>query len=73
MQAHMKLARNKKVWTMLDLPEQRGSITVSDVLRTEPGQAKDLIIREWCASVRDAYKNWHDVIGIPAMTELGVK
>src|SRR6266540_4157759 len=30
-QAHMKLAQNKKVWPMLDLPKQKGTITVSDV------------------------------------------
>jgi Family of unknown function (DUF5946) len=72
-QAHMKLAQNKKVWTMLDLPEQRGTITVSDVMKVEAGKQRDMIIRDWCASVWTAYKNWHDIIANLAKSELGVK
>lgn len=35
-QAHLQLAHHKQPWTMLDLPEERGIITVSDVLKAEP-------------------------------------
>jgi hypothetical protein len=71
--AHMKLAQNKKAWPTLDLPQQRGTITVSDVLKVEPGLKRDLIIRDWCSSVWTAYKNCHDVIATLAKSELGVK
>lgn len=72
-EAHMKLAQNKKAWTVLDLPDHRGTITVSDVLKTEPGKTRDLMIREWCSSVWTAYRNWHDIIATLAKTELGVR
>lgn len=70
--AHMKLARNKKTWTILSLPQQRGKVTVSDVLKAEPGQARDGKIREWCSSVWVAYKNWHQAMAMLAKTELNV-
>ncbi|GHN01810.1 hypothetical protein WSM22_32990 [Cytophagales bacterium WSM2-2] len=69
----MKLAQNKKVWTMIELPEQRGTITVADVLRAEPGPARDPAIKEWCSSVWAAYNTWHNVITALVKTELGVR
>jgi hypothetical protein len=71
-QAHMKLAQHKKEWTMLALPVQRGTITVSDVLKSEPGPTRDLIIKEWCSAVWTAYVKWHEVIAALARTELDV-
>jgi hypothetical protein len=71
-QAHMRLAQNKKAWPQLGLPEQRGAITVSDVLKSEPGQARDQMIKAWCSSVWSAYKDWHNTIEALAKTELGV-
>ncbi len=72
-QAHMKLAQNKKVWPQLELPKQRGTITVSSVLKTEPGQSRDLMIKEWCSSVWDAYKECHEDIKTLVRIELGVR
>jgi hypothetical protein len=70
--AHMKLAQNKHRWTLLDLPKQRGTITVSDVLKIESGLIRDLTIKEWCKSVWNAYHEWHPVIATLAKLELGV-
>jgi len=70
--AHMKLSQNKKTWPQLELPAQRGAITVSSVMKTEAGPARDKMIKAWCSSVWDAYKNWHSAIAALAKTELGI-
>ena len=53
--AHMTLARHKREWPKFELPETRGEITVADVLSEEAGAMRDAKIREWCASVWQAY------------------
>lgn len=61
--AHMKLAENKRPWPQLELPMQRGDITVIDVLQAVPGEPRDLMIRKWCAAVWNAYAPvWRDSI-----------
>jgi hypothetical protein len=69
-QAHMKMAANKKPWPRLSLPASRGQITVVDVLNTTPGPERDLMIKSWCASVWQAYADWHPGIAALAATEL---
>jgi len=54
--AHMKVAKNKKGWLKFNLPKSRGEITVSDVLNIPPGKNRDEMIRKWCVSVWDVYK-----------------
>jgi hypothetical protein len=70
--AHVRLSQNKKVWPSLVLPEDRGNITVSDVLQAEAGTPRDLMIKNWCESVWVAYGNWHAVIAHLAKTELKI-
>lgn len=61
--AHMKLAENKRPWPQLELPIQRGDITVIDVLQAAPGEPRDLMIRKWCEAVWNAYAPvWRDAI-----------
>ncbi len=67
--AHMKMARNKKPWPKIELPEDRGEITVKDVLETEPGQQRDEMIRSWCSSVWKRYEASHEIIRELAETE----
>lgn len=69
-QAHLKLAQNKKEWKILELPEKRGIITVSDVLKSPAGEQRDKMIKEWCVSVWDAYRNWYETIENLAQTEM---
>ncbi len=57
--AHMALAKHRKEWPKFDLPEFRGEITISDVLNESPGEKRDVLIRKWCASVWQAYRNSH--------------
>jgi hypothetical protein len=68
--AHMKMAENKKAWPRHPLPAERGEITVTDVLKTTPGQERDLMIKSWCTYVWNAYHDWHPTIAALAATEL---
>jgi len=58
-EAHMRLAKNKNQWPVFDLPAHRGNIGVSDVLRAKPGPARDCAIKEWSASVWEAWSDSH--------------
>jgi Family of unknown function (DUF5946) len=53
--AHMLLGRRKREWPRVYLPEDRGSITVRDVLAASAGAERDAAIDNWCASVWSAF------------------
>ena len=53
---HMTLAQNRTTWPTFKLPQARGTITVSDVVAAPPGDERDDIIRKWCISVWDAWR-----------------
>jgi hypothetical protein len=55
-QAHLQVAKNKQALPSVIFPAERGEITVSDVLAKPPGQERDEMIYEWCASVWEAYE-----------------
>jgi len=57
--AHMEMARTKRDWPAIELPDERGDVTVSDVLAAPPGAERDSMIDTWCASVWGAYKQSH--------------
>jgi L,D-peptidoglycan transpeptidase YkuD (ErfK/YbiS/YcfS/YnhG family) len=61
-QAHMMLAKNRKDWLKFELPKERGSLSVSDVLKEEPGPNRDLAIKKWCEEVWKAYSDSRDKI-----------
>lgn len=69
--AHMEMAKEKKQWPVFVLPEQHGDITVADVLRAEPGTARDAMIHAWCESVWNAWRKNHDAVKQLAKAELG--
>jgi hypothetical protein len=50
-EAHIQLGRRKREWPRFDLPEDRGSMTVSDVLSAPAGVERDIAIHDWCRSV----------------------
>ena len=54
-QVHMQLAKQRKYWPEIQLPEDRGEITVADVLDAEPGRQRDEMIDAWCRSVWQAF------------------
>lgn len=61
-QAHLELAKNKRNLPHISLPENRGEMTVLEVLKAAPGPERDEAIRSWCVSVWRAYENVRDVI-----------
>jgi len=60
--AHIQMSKNKKVWPTINLPQQRGEITFLNVLEAPPGRERDIIIKQWCISVWDAYVECHETI-----------
>ncbi len=60
--AHATLARTKRDWPILPLPENRGEKTVADVLVASPGPERDRAIDDWCGSVWTAFETAHDDI-----------
>lgn len=59
--AHMEIAKVKGrvVWPKIILPEDRGAITVTDVLHIPPGRKRDNMIKKWCESIWDSYSESH--------------
>src|SRR5262245_30454170 len=53
--AHMHLAREKRAWPTFVLPNDRGAITVFDVMAAPAGTARDASIETWCAAVWAAF------------------
>lgn len=52
---HMKMARVKRPWPTIHLPQDRGSVSILDVLAASPGPARDRAIDDWCRSVWTAF------------------
>jgi hypothetical protein len=48
---HMELGRRKREWPRVYVPEDRGSMTVADVLVAPAGPERDRAIDDWCKSV----------------------
>jgi hypothetical protein len=53
--AHMQLARRKRTWPTFELPRDRGTVTVVDVMGAPAGAGRDALIDTWCASVWAAF------------------
>jgi hypothetical protein len=70
--AHMRMARQRRAWPQLPLPKKRASITVADVVATEPGPARDTMIRQWCAAVWETWDESRPQIAALAKAELDV-
>ena len=52
---HMELGRRKGGWPRVYVPEDRGSMTVADVLAASVGTERDAAIDNWCRSVWTAF------------------
>jgi hypothetical protein len=59
---HMKMARHKRPWPFIALPQDRGSLHVEDVLAVPPGPARDELIMDWCRSVWMTYADGQHLI-----------
>jgi hypothetical protein len=58
--AHMELGRTKRNWGDFAIPSSRAALTVADVLRIEPGSARDAMLMQWAASVWASWNHAHD-------------
>lgn len=56
---HTLLARRSKQWPTFQRPASTGALTVFDVLKCEPGAARDAMLRRWSRSVWDAWSAEH--------------
>ena len=54
--AHMALGRRKRAWPIVELPDNRGAMTVVDVLAAPAGVERDKAIDDWCESVWTAFR-----------------
>jgi hypothetical protein len=52
---HVELGRRKREWPRVSVPEDRGSMTVADVLTAPAGPERDMAINNWCRSVWTAF------------------
>lgn len=53
--AHRQMAREKRSWPAFALPDDRGAVTVRDVVAQPPGIERDQAIDRWCSSVWEAF------------------
>jgi len=60
--AHQYLARYSRTWPAFALPQDRGSISVADILAQPIGAKRDAAIQAWCASVWNAYRDSRQAI-----------
>jgi hypothetical protein len=70
--AHMQLARRRKKWSTLPLPDRRGSVRVGDVLAESPGPDRDAMIHCWCISVWEAFEASREEIARLLAAELDI-
>jgi hypothetical protein len=57
--AHMRLAGTRKQWPRFDPPDARGELSALDVLRAERGPDRERAMRDWMASVWQAWRGSH--------------
>jgi Family of unknown function (DUF5946) len=72
-QAHMRLARRRRQWTLPVLPEFRGAIRIADVLAAEQDPARYAMIHAWSAAVWQAYEQSRASMMALAKVELGIE
>ncbi|WP_041580500.1 DUF5946 family protein [Bacillus sp. 1NLA3E] len=56
---HMLLSKQKYNWQGLQPPNKHYSITVYDVLKEEPGEKRDVMLRNWMDDVWNCWKDQH--------------
>lgn len=59
---HMKMAKDKIVWPKIELPVDRGSIFVKDVVAIKEREDRDKKIVEWSQDVWNSYQKQRQVI-----------
>jgi hypothetical protein len=70
--AHMMLAKRPRQWLRPHLAQERGAITVRNVVAAAPGQSRDAMIHKWCASVWGAWNESGNQIADLVSTDLDI-
>src|SRR5262249_47222235 len=76
--AHMRLAQpqgpgpGRKEWPRFPAPQERGTLTVADVMAA-PEHERSAAIDRWCRSVWDAWKVSHEEVRAWTARELGLQ
>ncbi|MGO9437799.1 MAG: DUF5946 family protein [Terracidiphilus sp.] len=52
---HRQLASRKREWPSIHFPENRGEVTVLEVLQATAGSERDIAIDRWCRCVWTAF------------------
>jgi hypothetical protein len=69
---HVQMGRRKRAWPTVDLPDDRGAMTVADVLAAAPGPERDAAIEAWCECVWAAFRaSRHTIVDLLQEYEIG--
>lgn len=60
--AHLQLSKRKIPGPVILLPENRGALTVVEIMEHPEGWLRDAAITRWCQNVWDAYALSHQLI-----------
>ena len=72
-QAHTLLAGKKKEWPRLEIPVNKGYLTVLNVLEADSGLLREQMLRKWAEVVWKAWEKHHSWIRKITFELLGVK
>lgn len=61
-QAHMELAKTRKVWPLFKSPEKKSKITISDILKTTTYSSRDALIKDWAKEVWQTWQDQHKIV-----------
>lgn len=61
-QAHLIMSKKSKIFPTITLPKNRGTITISDIIKIDNPEEKDIAIHKWCESVWQAFSTQHEII-----------
>jgi Family of unknown function (DUF5946) len=59
---HTLMSNDKTKWPSIQLPISRGDISIDMVLNTTIGKERNVMIKIWCCSVWNSFKDCHSVI-----------
>lgn len=60
--AHMEMSKKSKQFPKITLPENRGTINISDIIKIDKPEEKDQAIHKWCASIWESISSQHKEI-----------
>lgn len=61
-QAHVEMSKKSKQFPKITLPENRGTITISDFIKIDNPEEKDQAIHKWCESIWESFLSQHKLI-----------